>query len=104
MWRRLSLWSEDGEPVCALSVGNPSMRRGFHAASRQDRSRISALDRLRFHPAHGMADQRSDILQFQLFLNVTAVHIDGLGAEMKLFGDVARALALADQLKHFEFT
>ena len=32
---------------------------------------------LRFHPPHGVADERGGILQSQLFFDVAAVHVDG---------------------------
>ncbi|MEY4940954.1 MAG: hypothetical protein RIQ93_2689 [Verrucomicrobiota bacterium] len=40
------------------------------------RARRSRRDLLRFNPPHRMPDQRGGILQFQLFLDMAAMHID----------------------------
>jgi hypothetical protein len=57
---------------------------------------------LGFHPANGVPNQRRGVLQFELLLDMTAVHIDRLRTEVKLLGDVTRALALADELKNLK--
>ena len=45
-----------------------------------------------------MAHERRHVLQLELLLDVAAVHVDRLRAEVQLRRDVARALALAEQL------
>ena len=62
---------------------------------------VLGIGLLRFGPAHGVPHQGSHIFQLKLLLNVTAVHIDRLRAEVKLLRDIARALALADELGLF---
>jgi len=56
-----------------------------------------------FHPPHRVPDEFRRRPQFQFGFGVQAVDFDGLHTEMKLIRDVARALSLTDQLKHFEF-
>ena len=53
----------------------------------------------RLHPAHRVADQRRDVAQAELLLDVAAVDVDGLRAEVQRGGDVAGAFALADELE-----
>ena len=60
--------------------------------------------RLRFHPAEGVMHEVVGGIQSKLFLEVGAVDLDGFDAQMQLLGDVARALAAANQLEHLEFT
>jgi len=67
-------------------------------------TRVWLFRALRFHPANGVADQGRDVLQFQFLFDVTPVDVDGLRAEAKLFRNVTRAFALADQLENLELT
>ena len=50
----------------------------------------------------GVLHQLAGILQRKFFLQMTLVGFDGLDAEMKFFGDLARTVAFADQVKHFQ--
>ena len=51
----------------------------------------------------GILHQFAGVLQRKFFLEMTLVGFHGLDAQVKFFGDLARAVAFADQVKHFEF-
>ena len=55
-------------------------------------------------PPDRMPDQIRRIFQIELLLDMTAVHVDGFGTEVQLCCNVARALALADELEDFKLT
>src|ERR1039458_3231682 len=57
---------------------------------------------LDFRPANGITDKVSPTHQFELVLDICAVHFDGLNAQMKVLGNLARPLALSDELEDFE--
>src|SRR5208337_539507 len=50
-------------------------------------------------PLHGKAGQLAGGLKVELFLDMGAVGLDGLRAEVQLAGDLLDALALADELE-----
>ena len=56
-----------------------------------------------FDPVDGAPDELRTGLERQLLLEVFPVGFNRLDAQMKAFCDLAGALALADQAKHFEF-
>jgi hypothetical protein len=56
-----------------------------------------------FDPEGGAPDELRTGLERQLLLEVFPVGFNRLDAQMKAFCDLAGALALADQAKHFEF-
>src|ERR1017187_1794081 len=57
---------------------------------------------LDLRPANGITDQVGPAHQFELVLDIRAVHFDGLNAQMKVLGDLAGPLALPDELEDFE--
>jgi len=50
-----------------------------------------------------MPHQRSRIFEIELFFDVAAMDIHRFGAQVQLCGNLTCALAVADQLKYFEF-
>ena len=50
----------------------------------------------------GVLHQLAGVLERKFFLEMTLVRFDGLDAEVKFFGDLARCVAFTDQVKHFE--
>ena len=67
---------------------------GRHALERPRCSRS-----LRFPPSDRVPDEFCRILEFKLFLDVAAMHINGFGAEVQLRGDITCAFALSDKLE-----
>src|ERR1035437_3081959 len=62
------------------------------------------LASMRVNPANRVVHQISRVLQLELLLDVGAVHLDGLDAQMQAFGDFAGAAPLPDELEDFEFS
>ena len=58
---------------------------------------------LRLPPLNCVLNQLGCVSEVELFLNVRAMRFDRLNAEMELFGNLAGAVALADEAEHFEF-
>ncbi len=83
-----------------LLKASPFLRgHGIAALERAARSAFS----FHFRPANGVMHEIVGRFQFQLSLDVRAMHLDGFHAQMQELGDVARALAAPDQLEHFKF-
>ena len=55
------------------------------------------------NPGSGVLGELAGILQVKLSLNLFAVVLDSLDAQMKFVGDVARFFPAADKLKDFHF-
>lgn len=67
------------------------------------RSRGLLSRALRFQPAYRVAHERRGVLQSELFLDVPAMNVYGLGTEVQFLGDFAGALSLSNHLEDFEF-
>ena len=57
---------------------------------------------LRFAPLDGVLDQFGGVAEVQFLFDVGAMGFDSLDAEVKFFGDLPSAVALADETEHFE--
>ncbi len=58
------------------------------------------LKRALIHPLHRETDHLRRGFEIQLLLNMRPVAFDGLHAQIKVFSDLAGAVALADELEH----
>ena len=58
---------------------------------------------LRFAPLDGVLDEFRGVAEVEFLFNVGAVGFDCFDAEVEFFGDLARAVTLADQAENFEF-
>ena len=62
----------------------------------------SRLCLLRLDPADRVSDEGCRVLEFQLRFDVAAMHLHRLRAEVEFLRNLARALALADELEHLK--
>src|SRR5207253_2610390 len=77
--------------------GIPGRRTGIRRKPKD----LSA-SRFAAYPGSGALRQFSGVLQAQLALNLLAIILNGLDAQMQFIGDFPRGLPLANELKHFQ--
>src|SRR5581483_8142998 len=87
-----SAGGDGGDIVCA-NGGEPNQELALGAATWHV---FAHLDRA--------MHQFGGVFEVEFFLDVGPVGLNGLDAEVKLFGDLAGAAALADEAENFEFT
>src|SRR5688572_774653 len=54
-------------------------------------------------PLNGVLNQLRGVIEVELLLDMCAMGFDRLYAQVKLLGDLSRALALADHVEYFQF-
>src|SRR5271157_5251541 len=94
-----------GFPLLGGSFFRPLIRVAVHDMAKQSAigESLAPFSELRLHPPDGMPYEGRRVLQLQLLLDVAAMDVDGLWAQVQLTGYVAGALSQADELENLEF-
>ena len=82
---------------------HPSTSPGYKILSNKFLSARRPLSEiLGFHPTHGVPDECSDVLQFELLLDVRPMDVDRFGAQMQFLCNIPGALALPHEPEDLE--